>query len=256
MRMLADKLQARLKKGASRIIWAYDPKFEEQDPFTKFKKTFDDVKEYIAAIKFNRQLILPYGLKNNKIQEIIKLIKDEGIPLIMDAKINDIGYTNEVIARNYYSAGFDALICNPFIGEEGLEPIIKVAKEFSTDVILLVYMSHRTANFGYGRKIFFSELEQKEIGKETGFYYELFSHLVNKLDVCGTIVGATYPEKVKEIRTLLKSDKLIFSPGVGAQGGDANAVRQAGIDYAIVGRAITENNDRISYCQNLSKELY
>jgi orotidine-5'-phosphate decarboxylase len=41
----------------------------------------------------------------------------------MDCKVNDIGSTNQVIAE-YYTAGFDALIANPFVGwEEGLELI-------------------------------------------------------------------------------------------------------------------------------------
>ena len=136
--MLKNKLQTRLNKGSGRIIWAFDPKFEEKDPFTKFKKNFSEVQDYIAAVKFNRQLILPHGLQNPKLKEIISLVSDAGIPLIMDAKVNDIGYTNESIAKNYFGAGFDALICNPFVGEEGLEPILKTAKSFNRDVIFLV----------------------------------------------------------------------------------------------------------------------
>jgi len=34
---------------------------------------------------------------------------------IMDAKVNDIGNTNQVIAEYYFSAGFDAIIANPFV---------------------------------------------------------------------------------------------------------------------------------------------
>ena len=253
--MLKNKLQTRLNKGSGRIIWAFDPKFEEKDPFTKFKKNFSEVQDYIAAVKFNRQLILPHGLQNPKLNEIISLVSDAGIPLIMDAKVNDIGYTNESIAKNYFGAGFDALICNPFVGEEGLEPILKTAKSFNRDVIFLVYMSHQTADFGYGRKIFFSDSEKKELGKDTGYYYELFAHLANKLGAAGTIVGATYPEKVKEIRKILNPDTLILSPGVGAQGGEFKKTREAGMDFAIIGRAITEESNRVQYCKEILQDL-
>ncbi len=255
MNFLADKLNARLKKGAGRIVWAFDPKFEEKDPFSKFKTIFNEIQENIAAVKFNRQFILPYGLKNKELLSIISLIHNADIPIIMDAKVNDIGYTNQAIAENYYSAGFDALICNPFTGKEGLDPIISVAKDYKTDVILLTYMSHTSANFGYGRKIYLTEDEKQELGKEAAYYYELFAHLVNKLNVSGSIVGATYPDKIKEIRNILKPDKLIISPGIGAQSGDAKTSRAMGLDYAIVGRAITEGSNIREYCLKLTNEL-
>ena len=232
--MLSDKLNSRLKKGAGRIVWAFDPQYGEKDPFSKFKATFSEIQENIAAVKFNRQLI---------------------IPLIMDAKINDIGYTNESIARNYFDTGFDAVICNPFIGKDGLTPIIKAAEDLNKDVILLVYMSHSSANFGYGRKVVLTESEKNKFGKEHCYYYELFADLVNEIGATGCIVGATYPEKIQAIRSILNNDKLIFSPGVGAQGGDSKKSRAMGMDYAIIGRAITEGQNVKKYCEQMTKEL-
>ena len=253
--MLADKLKTRVNKGAGRIVWAFDPKFDEKDPFTKFKNVFDEIQDQIAGIKFNRQFILPLGLKNKDLLKTISLINNADIPLIMDAKVNDIGYTNESIATNYFNAGFDALISNPFIGVDGLRPIISTAEKFSKDVIFLVYMSHGSANFGYGRKVHLTTEEQQELNKESCYYYELFAHLVNKLNVSGCIVGATYPEKVKEVRSILKSNKLIISPGVGAQSGESKKSREAGMDYAIIGRAITEGTNLSEYCEKMKLEL-
>ena len=253
--MLADKLTTRLNNGAGRIVWAFDPKYEEKDPFSKFKKIFSEIQDNIAAVKINRQLVLPYGLKNKELKNLIALIHEADIPLIMDAKVNDIGYSIESIARNFFDAGFDALICNPFIGKEGLEPIFSVAHDFKKDVILLTYMSHASADFGYGRKIFLNMEEQKALGKETAYYYELFANLVNELNAAGSIAGATYPEKIKEIRSILKPDKLILSPGVGAQSGDARKSREYGLDFAIIGRAITEGTNIKQYCLQLTDDL-
>ena len=116
-------------------------------------------------------------------------------------------------------------------------------------------MSHTSADFGYGRKIYLTDEEQLELGKESCFFYELFAHLVNKLDVSGSIVGATYPEKIHEIRSILKPNKLIISPGVGAQSGDAKKSRKLGMDYAIIGRAITYGDNISEYCSRITKEL-
>lgn len=253
--MIADKINSRVKNGSGRIVWAFDPKYDEKDPFSKFTKIFNEIQEDVAAIKFNRQFILPYGLKNQELRKIISLVNNADIPLIMDAKVNDIGYTNESITKNYFNAGFDALICNPFIGIEGLNPIINTAENFHKDVILLVYMSHASANFGYGRQVFFTEQEQEKFGKPSGHYYELFADLVNTVGAAGAIVGATYPEKIQEIRVLLNKDKLILSPGVGAQGGDEKTARQMGMDYAIIGRGITENPDVQAYIAEMKNKL-
>ncbi len=58
-----------------------------------------------------------------------------------------------------------------------------------------------------------------------------------------TLAGATYPEKIREIHAVLKDKFAIYSPGVGAQGGDAEAAVKAGADYLIVGRSIVEAKD-------------
>ena len=253
--MLANKLNSRIDKGAGRIIWAFDPKYDENNPVSKFKQIFEEIHEYIAAIKFNRQLILPYGLKNKDLLKIISLINNADIPLIMDAKINDIGYTNESIARNYFEAGFDAVICNPFVGKDGLMPIVTTAKDFDKDVIFLVYMSHSSSDFGYGRKVYLTEQEEFFFGRKRAYTYELFANLVNEMDAAGCIVGATYPEKIKEVRNILHSNKLILSPGVGAQSGDAQKSRELGMDFAIIGRAITEGTNINEYCIQMTKKL-
>jgi len=50
------------------------------------------------ALRSNLHYILSvYSIVNNRGNVIISLIKKHNIPLIMDAKVNDIGYTNETI---------------------------------------------------------------------------------------------------------------------------------------------------------------
>ena len=255
MSLIKIKLEKRVNSGAGRIIWAFDPKLSENDPFTKFITTFDEIKDIIAGIKINRQFILPHGLQHPRIKEIIDLVsvKNE-IPLIMDAKVNDIGYTNESIASLYFNAGFDALIVNPFVGKDGIRPVVEISKDLHKDVIFLVYMSHQTASFGYGRKVLLTEEEKSILKQESAYLYELFAHSVNNYKISGAIVGGTHPKKIQEVRKILSNEKLIFSPGIGAQGGELREARKQGMDYTIIGRSITENRNRVNYCKKI-KEL-
>jgi orotidine-5'-phosphate decarboxylase len=59
----------------------------------------------------------------------------------------------------------------------------------------------------------------------------------------GVVAGATYPEKIREICQVTRGMVPIYSPGIGAQGGDIGEAFKAGCNYAIVGRAIYESED-------------
>jgi orotidine-5'-phosphate decarboxylase len=168
------------------------------------------------------------------VQQLVKRIHAKGLLAIMDCKANDIGATNQVIAEYYYAAGFDALIANPFIGwEEGLKPIFDVARKLQRGVILLTYMSHKGASEGYGQTV----CDEKAVKKT--LQYVSFAKKALKWDADGAVVGATYPEKIRELHGILGENVPIYSPGIGAQGGAAETALKAGARYLIVGRDIT-----------------
>ncbi len=230
------KMEKSARSKRSDIIVALDFPFEKPENrgnlFSKAEHTLDAVHPYICAVKFNRHLVLPLGTSNG-ISGLVKKVHDLGLMAIMDCKINDIGYTNQIIAEHYYAADFDALIANPFVGwEEGLKPVFDVARKLERGVILLVYMSHKGAWEGYGQTIHNAETDEKLL------QYVSFARKALKWDADGVVVGATYPEKIREIHEIL--DKIpIYSPGIGAQGGKIQSALKAGARYLIVGRAIT-----------------
>ena len=243
---LAEWLNRNQTKNQSRIIWAYDPVLDKDDVFTVGKEIIADLASMIAGVKFNHQLAQPYGVRSPELQSFIKYIHSFDLPVIMDAKINDIGYTNFSIASNYYSIGFDAIICNPFVGwDEGLDQVFHSAEKYSTDVILLIYMSHKDASFGFGRKV--------ETKNGLVPFYQLFATCVNEWSAVGGIVGATQPTIIREVRKIFDPGKLIFSPGIGTQGGNMAEDREAGMDFGIIGRSITENADRKNSILELNK---
>lgn len=232
------RMEQTAKKRESNIVLALDFPFEKQGDrkslFTKALAVLEASHPYICAVKFNHHLVLPLGTFDG-VQKLLERSHELGLMTIMDCKVNDIGATNQVIAEYYYTAGFDALIANPFIGwEEGLEPIFVVAGRMQRGVILLVYMSHKAAHEGYGQEMIDPETGQKML------QYASFAKKALRYGADGAIVGATYPEKIKEIRGILGRKVAIFSPGIGAQGGEIRAALEAGADYLIVGRSITQ----------------
>jgi orotidine-5'-phosphate decarboxylase len=232
------KIQEIAKTNNSRIILALDFPFQKlnsnssQELLSKAETIIDQVYPYICAVKINNHLVLPLGLFNG-VKSLVDKIHAKGLLAIMDAKVNDIGNTNQIIADYYYAAGFDAIIANPFIGwEDGLKPLFEVSHKQDKGVILLTYMSHKGAAEGYGQMV------TDPVTGTSIPQYVLFAQKNVAHEADGAVVGATVPEKIKEIHQILSEKVPIYSPGIGAQGGSAEDTVKAGATYLIVGREI------------------
>ena len=148
-------MQEAAKSKNSPIVLALDFPYEAPENrskvLVKAQKILKAVHPYVCAVKINHHLVLPLGTFDG-VQQLVEQIRGQGLLAIMDAKVNDIGATNQVIADYYYAAGFDALIANPFVGwDEGLKPLFEVSQRLNRGVILLCYMSHKGASEGYGQ---------------------------------------------------------------------------------------------------------
>ncbi len=232
------------------IVLALDYIFEDEKKLIrKSIETIEAISPYICSIKINRQLVLPLGLYSG-VKEIIDVAHAQNLPALMDCKINDVGSTNQEIIKHYFRAGFDAVTACPFIGwEEGLEPVFELAHEIGKGVILLIYMSHRGATEGYGQKIIDLRTGRKQS------QYLVFAEKALAWSADGVVVGATYPEKISEVNSLLKGRIPIYSPGIGAQGGDAKCALNAGATYLIVGRSIIATEDPADTAKKLHEAV-
>lgn len=235
------KMQEAAKSKDSRIVLALDFPFEAAENrdkiLAKAQKILKAVNPYVCAVKINHHLTLPLGTFDG-VQHLVEQIRGEGMLAIMDAKVNDIGNTNQIIAEYYFAAGFDAIIANPFVGwDEGLKPLFDVSKRLNRGVILLTYMSHKGANEGYGQTIIDPETDQQTP------QYVAFARKALKWGADGVVVGATVPAKIAEVKQILGEKVAIYSPGVGAQGGTAETAVKAGANYLIVGREITNSGN-------------
>lgn len=224
-----EKMLTSAKEKASRVVLALD----FADPYDRrlghAMKVLEVTKDAVAAVKVNHHLLLPLGLRG--IKPIIETCKGKELPLIADLKVNDIESTNLNIVDSLLEFGFDAVIANPFVGkEEGLGGTIERLHASGAGVILLVYMSHRGASEGYGLRL----ADGRPI-------YRIFAERAKGWGADGVVVSAKSEDKITETREIVGKKCLIFSPGVGAQGGDIRA--GAGADFVIVGRSVTEAPD-------------
>lgn len=244
-----QKIEQAAETKQTRIILALDFPYQTKETrealLLKAQNLLQAVSPYICAVKINHHLTLPLGVFNG-VQKIINQAHEAGLATIMDGKINDIGATNQTIAEYYFDAGFDALIANPFVGwEEGLKPIFDAASKQNRGVILLAYMSHKGAAEGYGQTIVDNQFTTKQ--------YLTFAQKALTWGADGVVVGATVPEKIREIYNILGKNVPIYSPGVGAQGGGAQEALKAGAKYLIVGREIIQAQNPEMVAQKLSK---
>lgn len=147
--------------------------------------------------------------------------KLQGLLVIADGKRNDIGSTCDAYADAYLSkdSPIDALTVSPYLGSDGVKPFIDRCIQNDKGIFVLV----KTSNASSG------ELQDLTVGDET--VHEHMAQLVESwgkdaLDpvsgysCVGAVVGATYPEELKYLRTLL-AHAILLIPGYGAQGGTA-----------------------------------
>ncbi len=219
------------KRHDSRVVLSLDVWGPYGERLGRAKEVLKQTRERIAAVKVNHHLLLPFGLEG--VKEIVEACRREGLPLIADLKINDIESTNLNIVDSLFDFGFEALTANPFVGwREGLEKVVTRVHEKGGGIIFLVYMSHSGAEEGYSLYL--------KGGKPI---YRVFAERARVWKADGIVVSAKSSKMIREARKIVGKGCLIFSPGIGAQGGDPLEWYGTGADFMIVGRALTEAPD-------------
>jgi orotidine-5'-phosphate decarboxylase len=178
---------------------------------------------FVCAFKPNIAFFEVLGLAGMRVfQEVLSDIPAH-IPVIVDAKRGDIGIT----ARNYASTMFDVYGCdavtvNPYLGYDSIAPFLAYREK---GIILLCRTSNPSARD-------FQDLLVQDNGDQPRPLYEVVARRVqswNEAGNCGLVVGATYPQELRTIRSICPSMPILI-PGVGAQGGDLEAAVRTGVD--------------------------
>ncbi|MEF8799197.1 MAG: orotidine-5'-phosphate decarboxylase [Candidatus Bipolaricaulota bacterium] len=229
----------------SNLVFALDisrplyslPKSEREEKRTAvYEEAFSilqGVEEHIAAVKVNYPLLLTLGPDLTS-----DLLDQFGILAIADFKVADIDNTCKWIGIQAMEMGFDAIIAHPFVGyEKGLSGLFQATREQGGGIILVINMSHP------GSKQFITPNAKKlaEFAVDNG--------------ADGVVAPATRPEEVSRARTWVGEELLLFTPGVGAQGGKPGDAVSAGADYEIVGRAIYQADRPAESAERLKKQI-
>lgn len=156
-----------------------------------------------------------------QLEKLAGYLKDKypHIPVILDSKRGDIGSTADHYALEAFERyGADAVTVNPYMGFDTIEPYLKHAGK---GVIVLC----RTSNPGG------SDLQFLNVAPNGEPLYlhvaKLAAQQWNASGQISLVVGATFPEEIAKVRSIV-GDMPLLIPGIGAQGGDIDATVKAG----------------------------
>ena len=251
--MFIDRLIESIKEKNNPTVVGLDPKIEYVPSFIK-EKAFKEFGVTLkgaaqAIIQFNKQLVdavhdqIPavkpqlayyemYGTEGMiAFDETCRYARSKGLLVIADGKRNDIGTTAEAYSRAFLGETVladeirqkafevDALTVSPYLGIDGIKPFIDDCDKNEKGIFVLV----KTSNKSSGQL-------QDLVTQDCRSIYEIMAAYVNEwgknvrgqygYSSVGAVVGATYPNQAKLLRSIMKH-AYILVPGYGAQGGTA-----------------------------------
>ena len=173
---------------------------------------------YAAAIKANLAFFEAFGSAGIDALDRIRAAIPSDIPFIADAKRADISTTAaRQVTALFDALGADAVTLNPYLGLDAIAPFLERNDRF-------VYVLCRTSNPGA------AELQGMRDENGQPLYLRVaqtaagWSQSASRI---GLVVGATAPAELAQIRDAAPILPFLV-PGVGAQGGDIDAVRASG----------------------------
>jgi len=217
-----SRLSEASRRNRSLLCVGLDPdpaKLPVKDVFEFNKTIIDATADLVCAYKPNLAFYEALGIRGLQVLKKTVAYIPENIPVIGDAKRGDIGNTAIAYARalfGYYK--FDAVTLNPYLGYDSIEPFLDYKDK---GVFVLCRTSNSSAcDFqdlvdNFGMKFY------QSVALRAGDW--------NTAGNVGLVVGATYPEELREIRKLCP-DMVLLIPGIGAQGGDLEQSVKYGVD--------------------------
>jgi len=198
---------------------------QKKDPIFEFNKAIIDATHHLCvAYKPNTAFYEAYGLEGWKALEKTIDYLNKNYPeifTIADAKRGDIGNTSTMYAKAFFEdLGFDSVTVAPYMGKDSVEPFLNFQNKHT---ILLVLTSNEGA-FDFQTK----KIANQELYKEVLQTSKSWHHAENLMYV----VGATKAEFLAEIRQIIP-DNFLLVPGVGAQGGNLQAVCKYGMNQNV-----------------------
>ena len=235
-----DKLEAAGRANRSLLCVGLDPdpqRMPVADVFQFNRAIIDATADLVCAYKPNLAFYEAQGMPGlEALQKTVQHIRQAapGVPIIGDSKRGDIGPSGEAYARALFDVwDFDATTANAFGGQDTLQTLYE-----HQDRGVIVWC--RSSNEGA------SDLQDLLVGPpgEQRPVYEVLATKIREWNTngnLGLVVGATYPQELKVVRSICP-DMPILIPGVGAQGGALEEAVRLGTDAR--GRLAIINSSR------------
>jgi orotidine-5'-phosphate decarboxylase len=245
----ADRLTAAVRRCGNPVLVGLDPRvanlppglLEDKDAvdcqkvaqaFGQFcQGVVDVVAPLVPAVKPQAAFFEQWGPAGMQaLADTIAYSRSKGLVVIVDGKRNDIGSTATAYAQAYLGSldqspwGGDALTVSPYLGDDSLDPFVKVATARGAGVFILV----KTSNPGGAM---FQDLVcgGQPLYRHVAAYVEQLASRTRgsgRYGAVGAVAGATYPEQLAELRQAMPHTWFLV-PGFGAQGAGAHDVRDA-----------------------------
>jgi orotidine-5'-phosphate decarboxylase len=174
--------------------------------------------DIVAAYKPNLAFFMELGADGlSLLEKVIKRIPDD-VRVIIDGKMGDIGNT----AAHYASAVFDRfkadwVTLNPYMGYDSIRPFL----EYQGKGAFILCLTSNTGSRDFQMMHVLNKPIYMYVAEKTAYW--------DKEQNLGLVVGATHPDKLKEVREAVGECPILI-PGVGAQGGDLEKSALAGTD--------------------------
>lgn len=247
-----QKFENIVKKNNSLLCVGLDPDLDKlknhvlkkkNSIFEFNKKIIDATHDLVCTYKPNIAFYEAYGLDGLKqLKQTFRYLKSNypEIPIVLDAKRADIGNTARMYAKSvfkYWKA--DAVTVYPHLGLDSLIPFLEYKDKL---IILLIKTSNPN-----------SSMFQNLLVNNMPYYFKMAQEIKmwNYTNI-GIFVGATYPQELKELRSLFPQS-IFLSAGLGAQSREIEKAVKAGIDRTKRGTMFNASRS-ILYAKDPRKE--
>ena len=224
-KVFQEQLREASRRADSALCVGLDPRAErlpepcqgETNPlFTFCRPIVDATADLVCAFKPQIACFAGMGAEED-LRLLMQHLREQhpSVPVILDAKRGDIGSSAELYAKEAFEVyGADAVTVNPYLGWDAIAPFT----EWSRGVFVLCHTSNADSAW----------LQEHPPSEPV---YLRVAELVAAKDAgdLGLVVGATFPQQMAAVRERAPTVPFLV-PGVGAQGGDVNAVFAHGLD--------------------------
>jgi len=194
------------------------PSFLQSDVLAFNKAIIDATRDVCIAYKPNFAFYEAMGTKGwDILEKTIAYIGDQHF-IIADAKRGDIGNTSGMYAKAIFDEmGCDAITVSPYMGHDSVKPFYREGKW----VIVLALTSNEGS----------TDFQKQELSGGQKLYEQVMRTTASWGDHNNTmfVLGATHPSEVRACRAAYP-DYFFLIHGVGAQGGDLDAICAAGLN--------------------------